>query len=337
MTNSKSRPSSAREAIRIAGTALALALLAMLPGACRKAEKPGATSAAPEAATPATAPAPAGPDLAPHIATKADPGAGPFAGLAHARGIAVDSQGRVWIADFGHASVRLFDAKGSLFGGWGGQGDGPYAMKDPCDIAVHGDNVYVADTWRTGVERFSTSGELRGKAAADLYGPHGVAVAPDGRVYISDAGNNRILVCDADLSNPKSIGKGGAGPDEFASPVGIAVGPSGTVYVADAGNKRIQVIDSQGRFKAHWKINGWGTNAEPYLDVDSDETVYVSDPNGEAVLRLDRSGRETKRWTADDEGKKFLRPTGVAIDRKARVLYVVNTDADSVSRLALGK
>ena len=320
------------------GLAAVLVGAAILAGGCRKKETSAAGTAGvegtPQAAVTA---APAPPNLEPKISDKADASQGPFAGLLHPRGIAVDERGRVWIADFGHAAVKIFDANGGLYGGWGGLGDGPYAMKDPCGIAVKGDDVYVADTWRTGVERFSASGVFKSKAAADLYGPHGLAVAANGRVYISDVGNNRILACDADLSNPTPIGKAGAGPEEFSAPNDVAVGPSGNVYVADTGNKRIQVLDSQGRFKTRWKFSGWGTNAEPYLDVDTDESVYVSDPTGHAVARLDRTGREVKRWTADDEGKKFLRPTGVAIDRKNRVLYVVNTDSDSVSKIKLGK
>ncbi len=337
--------SAARHTLESAAVAALLVLLAALSGGCHKGEKtapgaadaggtPGATGGNPSAAT---APAPAAGDLGPHISGQPDTRQGPFGGLAHARAIAVDDAGKVWIADFSHAAVRIFDANGGSFGGWGGVGEGAYAMKDPCGIAVHGDNVYVADTWRTGVERFSTAGEVRGKMAADLYGPHGIAVGSDGHVYIADSGNNRIVMCDADLANPKPVGKAGAGPEQFAGPMGIAVGPSGNVYVADVGNKRIQILDGQGRFKARWKVDGWNGNAEPYLDVDRDETVYISDSEGQAVTRLDHNGREIKRWKADADGKPFARPTGVAIDRKNRLLYVVNTDSSTVVRIPLEK
>ena len=32
---------------------------------------------------------------------------------------------------------------------------------------------------------------------------------------------------------------------------------------------------------------------------------------------IDRNGRETKKWTTDMDGKKFLRPRGIAIDSPA--------------------
>lgn len=342
MTN-RSHPRSAAAPLRLAAGAaflFALAATTVTSTACKKKEAATGGTATETAATTETAaptPAPPAASLAPKFSDKPDAGKGPFGGLAHARALALDANGRIWIADFGNAAVKLFDANGGLFGGWGGPGDGTYAMKDPCGIAVKGDDVYVADTWRTGVERFSAAGQLKGKANAGLYAPHGVAVAADGRVFIADSGNNRLVVCDADLANPQSIGKSGAGAEEFAAPTGVAIGPSGNVYVTDTGNKRIQVLDGQGRFKARWKFNGWGTNAEPYLDVDSDETVYVSDPIGQALVRLDKNGREIKRWTADDEGRKFVRPTGVAVDRKGRVVYVVSTDGSFVSKIKLEK
>jgi DNA-binding beta-propeller fold protein YncE len=336
----RSHPRSAAALLwRLAACAALLLPIAALSGACKKKETVagGASTETPAPAEAVPTPAPPSPSTGPKFADKADTSKGPFGGLAHARALAVDANGRVWIADFGNAAVKLFDASGGLLGGWGGPGEGTYGMKDPCGIALKGDDVYVADTWRTGVERFSSKGDFKGKVNAGLYAPHGVAIAADGRIFIADSGNNRVVLCDADLGNPQSIGKNGAGPEDFAQPTGVAIGPSGNVYVTDAGNKRIQVLDGNGKFKSRWKFNGWGTNAEPYVDVDTDESVYVTDPIGMALVRFDRNGRELKRWTADEEGRKFVRPTGVAIDRKGRFVYVVSTDGGFVSKIKLEK
>jgi DNA-binding beta-propeller fold protein YncE len=335
-TNSTSPRSGVRRvALRLGMTALLCACAAALSTACRKGDKAAGT---PGEGTPATSVSavPAAPDLGPHISDKADAGNGPFAGLIHPRAAAVDDRGRLWVADFGHAAVRFFDGSGGLFGGWGGIGDGEYGMKDPCGIAVHGNDVYVADTWKTGVEHFTASGDLKGKSSAGLYGPHGLAVGGDGTVFIADTGNGRIVACDPDLSNPRNIGKAGAGNEEFSAPIGIAVGPSGGLYVADTANRRVQILDGKGKFKSRFKYP-WSPNSEAYIDVDQDESIFVSDPNAEAVIHLDHNGRELHRWTEDAEGKKFLRPTGVAVDRKNRVLYVVNTDSDSIARIKLEK
>ncbi|MEP7131709.1 MAG: NHL repeat-containing protein [Acidobacteriota bacterium] len=317
-----------------------LFLLLLLPVSCGKKEKTGA------AAAPGTGDAAAGAPVKP---TEQPVAPGPSIQAAAAANQALwgalkspsdasfDEKGRLWVVDQGSSALRVFDAAGGPLGGWGGRGTGEYAMKDPSGIAIHGDNVYVADTYNTGVEVFSQAGQWKGKSSAGLYNPHDVAVGTDGQVWITDTGNGRLVLCGADLGNPRSIGKQGPGPEEFSAPIGIAIGPSGDVYVADAGNGRVQVLNSQGGFKSRWKFAGWGPNAEPYIDADRDETLFVSDSVANAVVHVDRTGHEMHRWTADDDGKKLLRPRGLAVDRKNRILYVVNTDANTITRIRLEK
>jgi DNA-binding beta-propeller fold protein YncE len=302
--------------------------------ACRKAEAPAPAAASAPSAPAAASPAPAS---TPSILETAEKGRAPFSGFHASRGIAVDDRGRVWIADFEHAAIAVYDAEGGYLGGWGGKGDGPYQLKDPCALAVRGDDLYVADTWNGRVLHFSLAGAPLGKAPGDFYGPRGVAVAPDGRVWISDTGNERVVSCEKDLSSPKAFGKKGSGATEVDSPVGIAVGPSGKVYVADSVNKRVQVLDAHGKFESSYPVSGWGPNTEPSLAVDDDENLYATDPPGQAVLEFAKGGKLARRWTADDAGKPFARPTGIALDRKGRRVLVLNTDNDTIAALKLSR
>jgi len=323
-----------RGAARVIG---ALGIAAGL-AACRKAETPAPAPANPPAAAASSPGALAAPGGGPpSIRDTAEKGRPPFSGFHASRGIALDGRGRVWIADFGHAAIAVYDADGGYLGGWGGRGDGTYQLKDPCALAIRGDDLYVADTWNGRVLRFSLEGAALGKAPGDFYGPRGVAVAPDGRVWIADTGNDRAVVCEKDLSAPKYFGKKGSGAAELDSPVGIAAGPSGKVYVADSVNRRIQVLDASGRFEAAFPIPGWGPNTEPSLAVDDDETLFATDPAGPAVLQIGKGGKVVKSWTADDAGKPFARPTGIAIDRKERRLLVLNTDNDTIATLKLSR
>jgi DNA-binding beta-propeller fold protein YncE len=163
-------------------------------------------------------------------------------------------------------------------------------------------------------------------------------VAPNGAVWVTDTGNHRTIVYDSDLKNPHVHGKKGTEPGEFDEPVGIAVGPSGLVYVADTGNRRIQIFDSKGYFHGQWAISSWARGSEAHIEVDSDESVYAADPAQNAVLHLDaKTGTILERFLADAQGKKFGKPTGLALDRKNRILYVVNTGNNSVSTLKLPK
>jgi YYY domain-containing protein len=291
-------------------------------------------------ALPEAAAAAAGPqdeeEEKPSIQAKADADELPFSNLREPRGAAVDGQGRVWIADFGHSRLRVFDPHGGFLGGWGGRGAGEFGFKELCGIAIAGDAMYVADTWNGRVQAFTTAGVLRA-STGDLYGPRGVAVAPDGRVWVADTGNHRVVSYDALLQDRRIFGKRGTAVGEFTSPIGIAAAPSGAIYVADAGNQRIQVLGPDGAVRGAFAVAGWAGNAEPGLTVDSDGTLYATDPAAGLVLALDPSGSVRRRIATDQSGERFENPTGIAIDRKNRILYVVNSGNASVSVIPLSE
>jgi DNA-binding beta-propeller fold protein YncE len=270
----------------------------------------------------------------PAIAETPEAGRTPFSGMKEPRDGDFDDKERLWIADFGNSRIRIFDRDGGFLGGWGGRGNATYSLREPCSVSIRGDDVYVADTWNGRVQHFSLSGEAKG-VAGELYGPRGVAAGPDGRVWVADTGNHRLAVYDAQLGNRQLIGKRGAGPLEFSSPVGIAISASGTVYVADAANHRIQVLAPDAGYLRSLPVNGWNGAVEPHVELGKDDTVYFTDPSANAVVALDSSGAEKGRWTVDGEGRKFANPTGLALDRKADILYVVNSGTSTISRLEI--
>ena len=274
------------------------------------------------------------PEERPSIQEKSDGAEPAFSNLREPRGIAVDARGRVWVADFGHSRLRVFDADGGHLGGWGGRGSGEYGFRELCGVAIEGDALYVADTWNGRVQGYTIAG-LQRASVGELYGPRGVAVAPDGRVWVTDTGNHRVVSYDPLLQDPKMIGKRGSGPGEFTSPVGIAAAPSGAIYVADAGNQRIQVLGPGGELRGGFAFAGWAGSTEPGLAVDADGTIYATDPGAAAVVVLGPSGAVQRRILADEAGQKFANPTGIAIDRKNRILYVVNSGNASIAKISL--
>jgi tripartite motif-containing protein 71 len=323
----------ARPLARLTLAVFALALAAA-PG-CKKAEKPG-PGGTPASAAPAAAATPAPPaDTPPVIRDVAEPGKAPWDGLAEPRGIALDAKGRLWVTDFGHSRVALFDASGGSLGGWGGvRGNGHFQLQDAADVAIHGDDVYVADTWNGRVQRLTTSGQYRETAAAELYGPRGVTVASDGVVWIADSGNNRLALL-KEGQPLRFVGKTGSGPDGLSSPVGIVASGS-HVYVADIGNHRIQVLGLDGKFQRSIPVAAWKNVMEPYIAADEAGHLYVSVPAGSEVLELDGSGKVLRKWDTDDAGKKLLKPTGLALDAKAGVLYVADAAQNSIATIRVG-
>ena len=74
--------------------------------------------------------------------------------------------------------------------------------------------------------------------------PSDFYVAEDGKVYLSDSGNNRILIFNSDWSLYREI-KGfnnGGKADGFNKPGGICLDSSGNIYIADSENRRVVVL-----------------------------------------------------------------------------------------------
>jgi streptogramin lyase len=113
--------------------------------------------------------------------------------------------------------------------------------------------------------------------------PSGIAVAPNGDIYVTDGHgkNDRVVKFSKDGKFIKTWGHHGAGPGEFDQPHDISIGGSqGHVFVADRSNSRVQIFDQDGNFIAAWKQ--FGRPSAVY--VSKDDTLYVSDSQSNATV-----------------------------------------------------
>jgi hypothetical protein len=188
------------------------------------------------------------------------------AALYQPNGVAVDTFGNLYIADYGDNAIRKV-SRGAITtlagnGTYGYSGDnGPAtsaALNQPSGVAVDGSgNVYIADTNNSVIRKVSGgvittfagngiygySGDNGAASSARLCAPTGVAVDTAGNVYIADAAcsvvrkvsNGIITTFAGNGTRGYSLDNGPAASTALNVPVAVAVDGSGNVYVADAG------------------------------------------------------------------------------------------------------
>jgi predicted membrane-bound mannosyltransferase/sugar lactone lactonase YvrE len=180
-----------------------------------------------------------------------------------------------------------------IFFGQAGSAAGQFADAHGIALAADG-SVYVADSNNNRIEHFSATGQLinswGGLSSMDADSapggtfkePWGIAVAPDGSVYVADTWNYRIQKFSAEGKFLTMWGEAGQGdsPDAFWGPRGVAVDQKGNVYITDTGNKRVVVFDSKGKYITEFGSYGMdpGQFDEPVgIAVDKNGAVYVAD------------------------------------------------------------
>lgn len=183
------------------------------------------------------------------------PGSGPVTGsgqLARPNGLAIDRQGRLYIADCGggdplHDRVQQFTAEGTLLAAWGTKGAGLGQFDCPSHPAFDAaGNLYVVDRYNNRLQKLDDQGHaIGGWGRYDAKGgefnhPANAAVDARGNVYVTDNYNHRVEKFDSQGNFLGEWGSHGTGDGRFAYPAGIAIDSHGDIYIGDLENGRIE-------------------------------------------------------------------------------------------------
>ena len=193
------------------------------------------------------------------------------------QGLAADSRGNLYIADWGNRRIRKVSAgvittvAGNGFGGFNGDNQSATSatLYGPWAVAVDsGGNLYIADGNNFRIRKVSPSGNITtiagngtsgfsgdgGPATSAEFGNvYGIAVDSAGDVYIADSDNSRvrkvsaagIITTVAGNGTLGFSGDGGAAVNaEFTQLNGVAVDSSGNILIADSANNRIRKVSS---------------------------------------------------------------------------------------------
>ena len=159
--------------------------------------------------------------------------------------------------------------------------------------------------------------------------PQDVTVDALGNFYVTDTGNARIQVFNANREFLYDWGTRGDANGEFSSnPSAIAVSSDGYVYVTDTSNHRVQQFTSTGTFVRAW--GGFGSAEGQFhtpqgIAVDDDGNVYVTELYNHRVQKFSSTGSFITSWGHNGSSNgEFNTPEGIAVDRHGTV-YVADS------------
>ncbi len=208
-------------------------------------------------------------------------------------GIAFTSGGDVWVTNETDDLVQEFTASGTYVTGFGSSGSATGDFSAPQGIAIDqttGD-IFVADFGNDRVQQFSSFGAYIAEFSTTSYGslssPIGVAVSPDGELYIADSGNDDVVGFDTATDTQNLLfGSSGTGQGAFDEPAGIGLDMDGNIWVSDSGNGRVEEFSSTGVFLSQFGAEGSAAgdlDAPNGLAVSSAGVVSVADFGNDRV------------------------------------------------------
>ncbi len=236
------------------------------------------------------------------------------------RGISLAADGSMWVADR-TGRVQHLTAEGRYIN----EICTPETTAGyPVGVKVSPDgDIYIADTHYHRVLAYHSNGQFvrqigsAGEGPGQFIFPTDVAIAPDGRIYVSEysgsgggEGSDRISVFSPSGEFLFSFGRRGEGPGQFSRPAALAIDAKrNLLYVADEVNHRVVVCDLEGRRLSEFGKLGQQPGELRYpsgVAVLPDGTIVVVekgnnriqffDPQGKSLRILGQGGRARASW-----------------------------------------
>jgi sugar lactone lactonase YvrE len=208
-------------------------------------------------------------------------------------GIVVLKDGRIVVCDTHYHRLVWFDAEGHALKMSGQNGEKPGEFIYPVGITKDADeNLYVCEYGgHDRVQKFTREGAWLlefgsfGTQAGQFQRPSGLAWHA-GKIYVTDAVNNRVLVF---TDAGKFAGLLGQPALAFDLPYDIAVGGDGFLYIIEYGAGRLSRVSLDGRLLGQYGRTGGGEGefATPWgITVDAQMRLRIADTKNRRIVTL---------------------------------------------------
>jgi YVTN family beta-propeller protein len=158
-------------------------------------------------------------------------------------GVAIRQTDRIaFVADTENNRIKTFNVQTrAQLAIYGSKGSGFAQFRRPAGIAVSpvDGHIFVADSENNRIKELSSTNGVQFTTVRTITGflnPEGVAIDAQGRIYVADSGNDRVVILDANRTQIATITA-----DGLHHPATVGVDAAGRVYVSDTLNDRVLV------------------------------------------------------------------------------------------------
>jgi DNA-binding beta-propeller fold protein YncE len=205
----------------------------------------------------------------------------------------------------------------------------PPGMEFNADVAAVGvdkhDNVYAFNRGKHPMCVFDREGNLLRTWGEGIYPrAHGVFMAPDDTIWLTDDGDHTVRQCTLDGKILLTIGVPGKpapymSGDPFHRCTHTAMSPQGDLYVSDGyGNSRVHKFSPNGKLLFSWGSPGTDPgqfNIAHNICCDPDGWVYVADRENHRVQVFDGNGKYETQWNNMHRASGLCMETGTRTPR----------------------